>query len=219
MEKIMRAILFVLHEGCGWRGIDEPDAKWNSVYQYYRRWCRAGTWQKLWDLLAPPTCGKTVYVDSSHVKVNRSGLNAAGGREAQAIGQTKGGWNTKVHTAVDGTGVPQALALSPGQDADVSHAPELLASSAASRAVADKGYDSDPLRDWLLDRGIAPCIPPRSNRIAPRPYSRKWYRKRHLVENFFEKIKTFRRVATRYDKLAETFFGWVLLATIIKCGK
>src|ERR1035438_1280438 len=93
MEKVIRAILFVLHEGCGWRAINQPEARWNSVYQYYRRWCRDGTWQRLWELLAPPTRGKTAYLDSSHVKVHRCGLNPAGGREAQAIGKTKGGWN------------------------------------------------------------------------------------------------------------------------------
>jgi transposase len=219
MEKVIHAILFVLHEGCGWRAVNQPAAKWNSIYQYYRRWCREGTWQNVWDLLAPRTRGKTVYLDASHIKVHRSGLNPAGGREAQAIGKTKGGWNTKLHAAVDGGGTPQALALSPGHEADVSHAPELLETTTAGKAVADKGYDSDPLRAWLVGRGITPCIPPRSNRTNPRPYSHASYRKRHLVENFFEKIKTFRRVATRYDKLAETFFGWVLLAVIVKFGK
>jgi transposase len=219
MEKVIHAILFVLHEGCGWRAIDHPEAKWNSVYQYYRRWCGAGTWQKLWDLLAPRTRGRTVFLDSSHIKVQRSGLNPAGGREAQALGKTKGGWNTKLHAVVDGAGVPCALSLSAGNEADVSHAPVVLEETEARKVVADKGYDSDPLRSWLAGRGISSCIPPRSNRTNPQPFSRVSYRKRHLVENFFAAVKTFRRVATRYDKLAETFFGWVLLAVIVKFGK
>ena len=219
MEKVIRAILFVLHEGCGWRAIDDPAARWNSVYQYYRRWCRTGTWHKLWDLLAPPTRGKSAFLDSSHIKVHRCGLNPAGGREAQAIGKSRGGWNTKLHAMVDAAGAPCALSLSPGNEADVSHAPEVLQEMEAGKLVADKGYDSDPLRTWLAGRGITSCIPPRSNRTHPQPFSRILYRKRHWVENFFEKIKTFRRVATRYDKLAETFFGWVLLAVIVKFGK
>lgn len=218
MEKVIHAILFVLNEGCGWRAIDQPEAKWNSVYQYYRRWCREGTWQKLWDMLAPPTRGKTAFLDSTQIKVHRSGLNAAGGRETQAIGKTKGGWNTKVHALVDGAGAPLVLSLSPGNEADISHANNLLEEMPSGKVVADKGYDSDPLRNWLKGRGVTTCIPPRSNRIHPVSFSRVSYRKRHLVENFFEKIKTFRRVATRYDKLAETFFGWVLLAVIVKFG-
>jgi transposase len=218
MENVIRAILIVLHEGCGWRAIDDPEARWNSVYQYYRRWCRTGTWHKLWNLLAPPTRGKSAFLDSSHIKVHRSGLNPVGGREAQAIGKSRGGWNTKLHAMVDAVGAPCALSLSPGNEADVSHAPEVLQEMEAGKLVADKGYDSDPLRTWLAGRGITSCIPPRSNRTHPQPFSRILYRKRHLVENFFEKIKTFRRVATRYDKLAETFFGWVLLAVIVKFG-
>ncbi len=94
----------------------------------------------------------------------------------------------------------------------------MLAEVEAKMAVLDKGYDSDDLRIWLFERGTRPCIPPKSNRVDPLPYCKRSYRKRRLVENFFQKIKTFRRVATRYDKLAETFFGWVLLATIVKCG-
>ena len=216
--KIIRAILLVLVEGCQWRAISQPDAHWNSVYQHYRRWCQDGTWKKVLDLVIPKTSGKTVFIDSTQVKVHRSGLNAADGREAQAIGKTKGGWNTKIHAVVDGGGVPQVLKLSAGNEADISHATDLLETTEATIGVADKGYDADGLRRWLGNRGIRPCIPPKRNRVHPISFGRATYRKRHLVENFFEKIKTFRRVATRYDKLAETFFGWVVLAVIVKFG-
>lgn len=218
MEKVIRGILFVLNEGCGWRAINQPGVAWNSVYQYYRRWCREGTWKKLWEMLAPAERGKTAFLDSSQVKVHRAGLNAAGGRESQCIGKTKGGWNTKVHALVDGAGAPQALSLSPGNEADVTHAPKIMETMTPGKLVADKAYDSDPLRTWLAGRATKSCIPPRSNRISAVPFSKVTYRRRHLVENFFEKIKTFRRVATRYDKLAETYFGWVLLAVIVKFG-
>lgn len=218
MEKVLRAILFVLSEGCTWRGIDQPDAAWNSVYQYYRRWCRDGVWEELWRQAAPKGKAGVVFLDASHIKVHRSGLNAAGGREYQAVGLTKGGWNTKLNAAVNGKGVPVAMLLSPGHDADIAHATEVIEEVEAGMLVADRGYDSDPLRIWLYERDITPCIPPKSNRRNPLPYRRSSYRKRHLVENFFAHIKTFRRVATRYDKLAETFFGWVLLAVIIKFG-
>jgi len=220
MEKVLTAILFVLHEGCTWRGIDQPDARWNSVYQYYRRWCREGIWQQVLDQVAPAAqAPAVVYGDASFIKVHRSGLNAAGGRDLQAVGLTKGGWNTKLHAIVDGKGRPLALQLTAGNVADVSQAEELWQEVNTKTAVLDKGYDSDALRIWLFERGVAPCIPAKSNRIDPLPYRKATYRKRHLVENFFGAIKTFRRVATRYDKLAETFFGWVILAVIVKFGK
>jgi transposase len=161
---------------------------------------------------------KTVFIDSTHVKVHRCGLNPVGGREAQAIGKTKGGWNTKVHAAVNQRGRPVSLLLSAGNDADISHAADLTDNLGAGTVVADKGYDSDEFRIWLFENDANPCIPAKSNRIDPLPYSKRTYRKRHLVENCFESIKTFRRVATRYDKLAETFFGWVMIAVAIKFG-
>jgi transposase len=218
---VLAAILFVLSEGCTWRGIDAPGACWNSIYQYYRRWCRAGVWEQVWQAVAPKLVSKTVFLDASHIKAHRCALNPAGGREFQALGLTKGGWNTKLHAVVDRRGVPRALFLSAGNVADVYHAQDVLAealTTSVSRAVADKGYDCDVLRIWLYEQGITPCIPPKSNRRDPLPYGKATYRKRHLVENFFAHLKTFRRVATRYDKLAETFFGWVLLATVVKCG-
>lgn len=221
MEKVLTGILFVLTEGCTWRAIHQPSASWNSIYQYYRRWCRNGLWESLWRAVSSAAPPGPMYLDASHIKVHRSGLNPAGGRENQAVGLTKGGWNTKVHAAVDGGGKPRALFLSGGQVPDISHAIDVLEAIerlAIKMVVADKAYDSDELRVWLYERDITPCIPPKSNRINPLPYRRSAYRRRHRVENFFAHLKTFRRVATRYDKLAETFFGWILLAVIVKFG-
>jgi transposase len=205
----------VLTEGCRWRAIDSPQANWNSIYQYYNRWCKEGLWEKLWAMVTPALAGATVYVDATHVKTHQAGLNPAGGRETQAVGITKGGWNTKLHAAVDRDGVPRALFLSAGNVADVEHASDLLEELPIKMAVLDKGYDSDALRIWLFERDITPCIPSKSNRLEPLPYNKAAYRKRHVVENYFQRIKNFRRVASRYDKLAEMYFGWVLLATVV----
>ena len=221
IEKVLTGILFVLSEGCTWRGIDAPHARWNSIYQYYRRWCRNGLWEAVWESVSPAAAPDTVYLDSTFIKVHRSGLNPEGGRDTQALGRTKGGWNSKVHAVVDRHGTPRALFLSGGQVADISHARDLLEELPklpTRMVVADKAYDSDALRVWLLERDITPCIPPKSNRQSPLPYRQASYRRRPRVENCFAHLKTFRRVATRYDKLAETFFGWVLLAVIIKFG-
>ena len=68
----------------------------------------------------------------------------------------------------------------------------------AAMVVADKGSDSDPFRHWLRARGIQPCIPPRSKLKQPETHCRSSCKKRHVVENFFERIKNYRRVATRY---------------------
>ena len=80
--------------------------------------------------------------------------------------------------------------------------------------IADKGYDSDTIRADLDSRGVAPMIPSRSNRRNPRPVAKRVYALRNRVERFFNKLKNSRRVASRYDKLAESFMGFVQLATI-----
>ena len=211
----MRGILIVLSQGCKWRAIDRPKAKWNSVYQYYRRWVRQGVFAELFSEIELPLQGSRRFLDSTHVKVHRCASNPFGGQASQAMGRTKGGLNTKIHAVVDEAGQPIRLLLSAGNEADISHAETLVENIPAYMVVADKGYDSDHFCHWLSERGIKACIPPRAKRMYARRYSKCSYRKRHLIENFFERIKNFRRVATRYDKLADTFLGFVCLAATL----
>lgn len=159
------------------------------------------------------------FLDSTHIKVHRAGCNPEGGQENQAMGISRGGLNTKIHAMIDLAGNPLSLLLSPGNEADILLAESVIGDVTEGTLVADKGYDSDPLRCWLYERGTKPCIPPRSNRIDPSPYGKATYRKRHRVENFFERLKRYRRVATRYDKLAVTFMGFVQLATLLTLQK
>ena len=83
------------------------------------------------------------------------------------------------------------------------------------RVVADKDYDSDGLRQKITESGATYCIPPRKTRVKPVHWHRGYYRLRHRVENFFQRIKRFRRVGTRYEKLEITFLAFVQLAAII----
>ena len=106
--------------------------------------------------------------------------------------------------------------LTPGNIADVKVAPELLARVSRVRYVlADKGYDADALRRSLRQAGAVPVIPGRSNRKRSITYDRERYRGRYLIENAFCRLKDFRRVATRYDKLAANFLSSVALATAL----
>jgi transposase len=212
---VLRGILIVLSQGCKWRAIDRPEAAWNSIYQYFRRWTRAGVFTQLFSGIDLPLAGSRRFLDSTHVKVHRCASNPCGGQAFQAMGRTKGGLNTKIHAVVDEAAQPVRLFLSAGHEADISHAQTMAEEIPGAMLVADKGYDSDAFRQWLLERGIKPCIPPRSNRRNPSPYSKPSYRRRHVVENFFERIKNFRRVSTRYDKLADTYLSFICLASTI----
>jgi transposase len=108
-----------------------------------------------------------------------------------------------------------ALLLTPGQTADITQAESLLAELEPEAVLADKGYDSDALVDSLEARGITPVIPSKANRKVPRKTDFALYRERNLVERFFGKIKQYRGIATRYDKLAETFLAGVLLVCVL----
>ena len=118
---------------------------------------------------------------------------------------------------VDALGNPLHLLLSAGNEADVSNAPPLLCTLTIKGSVinADKGYDSQAFIDWLISIGAIPNIPSRQTNKVQRQCDWWTYKERHLVECFWQKIKQFRRVATRYEKLASSFLGFVYLASVI----
>lgn len=85
----------------------------------------------------------------------------------------------------------------------------------ADTLIADKGYDSDAFREALCERGIAPCIPPRANRRSPATYCKTLYKQRHKVENMFAKLKDWRRISSRYDRCAHTYFSAICIAATV----
>jgi transposase len=107
------------------------------------------------------------------------------------------------------------LILGPGQQNDMAAAYDLIDGVQADNVLADKAYDADPLFQKIIDQGGDPVIPPRRHRKRQHAYDRHLYKERNRVENFFKRIKHYRRIATRYDKLAETFMGFVVLAAIM----
>lgn len=114
--------------------------------------------------------------------------------------------------AVDALGNPLRVILSAGQIADIEQAAALIKDQPAGFIVADKGYDSDAFVTAITAQGSQAVIPPRSNRLNPRSFDRHLYKDRNLVERFFARLKHFRRIATRYDKLATSFLSFVHLA-------
>ena len=130
------------------------------------------------------------------------------------MGRSRGGLSTKIHAAGDALGLPLRLIGSAGQRNDIAFAHELVDGLEAEAMIADKGYDADHLCDRLVQTGAKVVIPPKRNRKVQRPYDVQLYKERNLIERFFNKLKQFRRVATRYDKLLANFIGFVKLAAI-----
>jgi transposase len=122
---------------------------------------------------------------------------------------------TKIHALVDALGNPVAFSLTPGQASDLSQAEPLLENADPQAFLADKAYDADRLVLVLEQRGIKPVIPPKANRIVQRDCDFALYRERNLVERFFNILKHFRAISTRYDKLARNFLAAIHLVGAI----
>jgi transposase len=139
------------------------------------------------------------------------------GAKAQAIGVSRGGQTTKVHVITDVLGRPAVIHLTPGNASDVKVAPDLIAAvpGRLRRLVADRGYDADALRRDLRGAGTKPIIPGRRTRRRPIRHDQLRYKDRWRIEAAFCRLKDFRRVATRYDKLAANFASAVALASIV----
>jgi transposase len=136
-------------------------------------------------------------------------------RSSSLYGPQPGGLTTKIHAVVDAKGLPIRLGLTPGQAYDGESAMELLnALPENAMVLADKAYDANAIREMINGQGAWANIPPKSNRKDPICFSPYLYKARNLVERFFNKIKHFRRIATRYDKLAANYMAMIKLASI-----
>lgn len=212
---MVSGIYFVLRTGIPWRDLPKEFGPWSSVYTRFRRWSHSDRWSQMLDLLTRAACSKVRSIDCTHIKVHQDASNAEGGASAQAIGQTKGGSNTKLAAVVDGLGRAVGLNLVAGNRHDLRAVDPLRERLAGCWVVADRGFDAKTFRQELLDLAATPCIPPRQSNRIQYHYSELLYSHRHVVENFFARIKRYRRVGTRYEKLRETFLGFVMLAAIL----
>ena len=119
---------------------------------------------------------------------------------------------TKIHSLVEGLGQLARWTLTGGQAHDLTQAQNLIDGIVTDAVVADKAFDADALIAAIEQTGAKAVIPPKSNRLMPRDFDRHQYKHRNLLERFFCRLKQFRRIATRYDKLASRFSAFIALA-------
>jgi transposase len=138
-----------------------------------------------------------------------------GGQTDEALGRSRGGFSTKIHILVDALGNPVEFLLTAGQEADVTQAEPLIEGNPADAYILDKAYDSDAVVAAAKRQGAEAVIPPKKNRKTPRAYDKHLYKERKKVEWFINLLKQYRRVATRYEKTARNFLGFVHVASIM----
>ena len=169
----------------------------------------------------PRTRGSRPIVGDADDRCNlRQGAPLGGGRkkgeQTQAIGRSRGGRNTKIHAIADAKGRLLSILLTGGEAHDCPPAKRLIRRARPARKMlGDKAYDSAELRRWLKLRGSKVVIPNKANRKQPFSFDRASYKKRHRIENAFCRLKDFRRIATRYDRLARNFLASVCLVAAI----
>src|SRR3979409_2358576 len=169
----VNAIFFIAKTGIPWRDLPERFGPWHNVFQRFKRWCKKGVFTRIFEVLCDPDL-EVLMLDSTVIRAHQ---HSAGQKkstpEKEQLGRSRGGVSTKIHVAVDGLGKPTQIFLSPGQDHDVTKAPDLIRDSGADKVMADKAYDSDALIAQIETQGATPVIPSRANRKEPRDHERQ----------------------------------------------
>ncbi|MFL5514931.1 MAG: IS5 family transposase [Gemmatimonadales bacterium] len=232
---VLNGILWIDRTGAPWRDLPEQYGPWQTIASRFYRWREAGIWDRI--LAAVQQLGDAEgrldwdvhYVDGTIVRAQQPAAGARGGDAvAEALGRGRGGFSTKVHLRVEGGGKPVTLLLTPGQRHEAGAFEQLMEQGAVRRAgrgrpksrprriVGDKGYRSRAIRRYAQRRGIRVTIPRKRNERRRGPFDRAAYRTRNRVERLINRCKQFRRLATRYEKVAENYRAmWVIAAILL----
>jgi transposase len=202
-----------MRTGVPWRDLPDPFGKWNSVYKAFNDWSKKGLWKKLFNVLKADSDLEWVFIDGSYVKAHQHSARAAGGYN-ENIGKSRAGNTSKVHLAVNAYGLPEVFTITGGHINDCAEAPALIGKiDTAQILTAYNGYDSQIIRDKGKALGMSVIIPRKKNSIkGNKRFDCPLYKLRHLVENAFARLKHYRAIATRYDKLARNYESTVSLA-------
>ncbi|MGH8032012.1 MAG: IS5 family transposase, partial [Luteimonas sp.] len=212
-RRFVDAVLWIAHTGAPWRDLPPHFGDWNTIYQRFARWEKRGVWRTIFTTLAADADFEEAFIDSTSIRAHQHATGAPKKTAIRAFGRSRGGLTSKIHAVVEGLGQLATFTLSPGQASDIGQAQPLLeAIPAPNRVAADKADDADAFVAAIQAKGAEVVIPPKANRLVQRAYDRHHSKSRNLVERFFCRIKQFRRIATRYEKLAARFTAFIQLA-------
>lgn len=236
-RRIINGILWILATGAPWRDLPTQYGSWHTVSSRFYRWQHAGIWPRLLRALqCLADCQGQLdwsihFVDSTIVRTHQHAAGARGGQAGQALGRSRGGFNTKLHVRSDRRGILLVLLVTAGERHDQTMFEPLMEQveqgqikregrerprQRPGRIVGDKGYSSRRIRSWLRRHGIRHTIPHKRNEYRRGPFDRALYRERNRVERLINRLKQFRRVATRYEKRAANYVAMVTVAAVLQ---
>lgn len=213
LRDMVEGMLYRMRVGCPWRDLPKEFGCWNTIFQKFNRWAAKNKLMMIFRMLVNEPDLEWEFIDGSIVKAHQHSAGAAS-KEEQGIGKSVAGNTTKIHMAADAYGLPIEFEITGGEVHDCKIAPTLIKNLPISDfIIADKGYDSEELRKIIREKSSIPIIPRKSNSKTGNPdIAWELYKLRHLVENVFARLKHFRSIATRYDKLKRNFSSMLALA-------
>ena len=216
LRRTVEGILFKLKSGCPWRCVPKEYGNGKALHKRFTDWVKSGKLQSVFDSYLEHCDLGNVSIDATIVKAHQHSSGARKGEEA-AIGKSVGGHTTKVSMVADTKARPVDFVVTEGQVHDSVMAEELIENlPQAGNVIADKGYDDDKIREITKDNGGNPVIPRRCNSSKEnKSFCKETYKLRHKVENLFARLKHFRSIATRYEKLKRNYEGMLLLGCIV----
>jgi len=212
----VEGIAHKIRTGAPWRDLPPEFGNWNAVFKMFNRLCKKNIFDALFQELSLNSYEETHYIDATIVKAHQHSSGARHG-EVTGIGRCVAGNSSKIHLAVEASGLPVSFKITEGQVHDSTMGAALLESLERPEiVVCDKGYDSESFREEIRERGAEPCIPRKKNSIVGNgDIDFEIYKFRHLVENMFARMKHFRSIATRYEKLKRNYSGLVAFVCCI----
>lgn len=212
------AVHWIMRTGAQWRDLPEELGNWNAVFKRFGRWSEKGIWDELHKHFIDEPDMEWLLIDSTVVRAHPCAAgapNAKGGQEAQALGKSVGGFSTKIHVTVDALGNPLRLLLTGGQRSDATQAIALLEGFDFEAVLADRGYDTDKILDFIAQNEAEAVIPAKKNRLVQRDTDWHTYKVRHLIECFMNKIKQYRRIFSRFEKYASRYQAFLSFASAL----
>ncbi|WP_436319328.1 IS5 family transposase [Streptomyces nigra] len=240
---VLNGIVSKFRTGTAWRDVPERYGSWATLPTRFRRRAKDGTFERMLRAAQARTdaAGDIEWLVSVDSTIVRAHQHAAGARKegsGRGLGRSRGGLTSKIHLACDAVGRPLAFTVTGGNTNDCTQFAAVMQAIRVPRlgqgrprvrpghVIGDKGYSSKAIRTWLRQRNIRHTIPERSdqtlNRLRrgsrggrPPAFDKQFYKRRNVVERCFNRLKQWRRIATRYDKTAESYQAAVTLASLL----